>query len=134
MVVISRAGSMYCGHNIETTRCRVGRSAIFGTRHKFDAIYVKETRVGFSSLSFDSARRIQITQRRSFSGVGSKRGDRVIVAASPPTEDAVVITEPLTKKDLVDYLASGCKPKEKWRYSFYKKNHGNLFFYHIFVY
>lgn len=39
----------------------------------------------------------------------------VIVAASPITEDAVVATKPLTKQDLVGHLASGCKPKEKWR-------------------
>ncbi|KAG6480198.1 glutamate--cysteine ligase A, chloroplastic-like [Zingiber officinale] len=45
----------------------------------------------------------------------SGRGKSVVVDASPPTEDAVVITEPLTKDDLVRYLASGCKPKEKWR-------------------
>jgi len=47
------------------------------------------------------------------------RGGRVIVAASPPTEDAVVATDPLTKQDLVDYLASGCKPREKWRCPFH---------------
>lgn len=43
-----------------------------------------------------------------------KRCD-LVVAASPPTEDAVVDTEPLTKEDLVNYLVSGCKPKDKWR-------------------
>nr|GEX01445.1 glutamate--cysteine ligase, chloroplastic [Tanacetum cinerariifolium] len=48
-------------------------------------------------------------------GAKSKRGSHVIVAASPPTEDAMVATEPLTKEDLVAYLASGCKPKENWR-------------------
>ncbi|KAI8004896.1 hypothetical protein LOK49_LG08G03401 [Camellia lanceoleosa] len=32
-----------------------------------------------------------------------------------PLEDAVIATEPLTKEDLVAYLASRCKPKEKWR-------------------
>ncbi|KAI8010473.1 hypothetical protein LOK49_LG06G03473 [Camellia lanceoleosa] len=47
--------------------------------------------------------------------VSYKRGHRSIVNASPPTEDAVIATEPLTKEDLVAYLASGCKPKEKWR-------------------
>ncbi|KAG2370992.1 hypothetical protein LR48_Vigan05g222900 [Vigna angularis] len=35
------------------------------------------------------------------------RGGRVIVAASPPTKDVVVVTYPLTKKYIVDYLASG---------------------------
>lgn len=50
-------------------------------------------------------------------GVGGfGRGNRVVVAASPPTEDAAVMTEPLTKEDLVGYLASGCKAKEKWRF------------------
>lgn len=43
------------------------------------------------------------------------RGFRSIVAASPPTEDPVVAADPLTKEDLVNYLASGCKPKQKWR-------------------
>lgn len=38
-----------------------------------------------------------------------------IVAASPPGEEVAVRPEPLTKQDLVAYLASGCKPKEKWR-------------------
>lgn len=41
-----------------------------------------------------------------------------IVAASPPAEELAVRTEPLTKQDLVAYLASGCKPKEKWRSAF----------------
>ena len=37
------------------------------------------------------------------------------LAASPPTEDTLIATEPLTKEDLVSYLFSGCKPKENWR-------------------
>lgn len=45
----------------------------------------------------------------------AKRGNRLAMHASPPTEDPVVVTEPLTKEDLVGYLASGCKQKEKWR-------------------
>jgi hypothetical protein len=44
---------------------------------------------------------------------GRRRGGAV--AASPPTEEAVQMTEPLTKDDLVAYLVSGCKPKENWR-------------------
>lgn len=51
-------------------------------------------------------------------GVKSRRGNKAIVAASPPTDDAVVSTEPLTKEDLVAYLSSGCKPKENWRFLF----------------
>jgi len=46
-------------------------------------------------------------------GMGRRRGGAV--AASPPTEEAVQMTEPLTKEDLVAYLVSGCKPKENWR-------------------
>ncbi|XP_021818959.1 glutamate--cysteine ligase, chloroplastic-like, partial [Prunus avium] len=45
-----------------------------------------------------------------------QRGRRcAIVAASPPTEAAVIAAEPLTKEDLIRYLASGCKTKENWR-------------------
>ncbi|TVU22648.1 hypothetical protein EJB05_32362 [Eragrostis curvula] len=41
----------------------------------------------------------------------------IAVAASPPVEQAVRTedTEPLTKEDLVAYLASGCKPRHDWR-------------------
>ncbi|CAL9199821.1 glutamate--cysteine ligase A, chloroplastic-like isoform X2 [Musa acuminata AAA Group] len=46
---------------------------------------------------------------------GSRRAKRMVVAASPPTDDGVVVTEPLMKEDLVGYLNSGCKPKEMWR-------------------
>ncbi|KAI4326958.1 hypothetical protein L6164_019468 [Bauhinia variegata] len=114
MVLISRTGSPHCMRS-EIIRCKAGNNAfISSTRHKFDAFNVKKTCVGFSSL-WDSASKTQLSQKRLFALVGGKRGHKVIVAASPPTEDAVVVTEPLTKKDLVDYLASGCKPKEKWR-------------------
>ncbi|CAH8306502.1 unnamed protein product [Eruca vesicaria subsp. sativa] len=45
-----------------------------------------------------------------------KRGHQLIVAASPPTEETTVVeTEPLTREDLIAYLASGCKSKDKWR-------------------
>ncbi|KAL6626420.1 hypothetical protein ACP70R_030146 [Stipagrostis hirtigluma subsp. patula] len=41
---------------------------------------------------------------------------RFAVAASPPVEKAVrADSEPLTKEDLVAYLASGCKPRHDWR-------------------
>ena len=46
-------------------------------------------------------------------GVTAARGGGAgAVAASPPTEEAAQLTEPLTKEDLVAYLVSGCKPKE----------------------
>jgi glutamate--cysteine ligase len=51
----------------------------------------------------------------STAGWGRRRGRGGAVAASPPTEEAVQMTEPLTKEDLVAYLVSGCKPKENWR-------------------
>ncbi|RLM91591.1 glutamate--cysteine ligase B, chloroplastic-like [Panicum miliaceum] len=40
-----------------------------------------------------------------------------VAAASPLVEEAVRATEaePLTKEDLVAYLASGCKPRSDWR-------------------
>lgn len=49
--------------------------------------------------------------------VSSKRGNLCIVAASPPKKNDVAGQgrEALTRHDLVAYLASGCKPKEKWR-------------------
>jgi len=82
-------------------------------RRHFD----RETRASvsntFSCSTWDSAKKPSPTQRI------VTRGGRVIVAASPPTEDAVVVTDPLTKQDLVDYLASGCKPREKWRCHFH---------------
>ena len=37
------------------------------------------------------------------------------VSASPPTDEVAVETKRLTKEDLVNYLRSGCKPKEQWR-------------------
>ncbi|KAH0456122.1 hypothetical protein IEQ34_014029 [Dendrobium chrysotoxum] len=60
-----------------------------------------------------SAKRRQQGLRLEFPGAG--RGRQVTVAASPPAEDTTVLTEPLTKEDLVAYLASGCKKKEQWR-------------------
>lgn len=114
MVFVSRTGSMYCMRT-EMIRCKVENNVVVSARHKFDSSPAKKSCVGFPSLSSDSTRKILNSRKRNFSVVGSKRGHTVIVAASPPTEDAVVATEPLTKKDLVEYLASGCKPKEKWR-------------------
>ncbi|KAK9927207.1 hypothetical protein M0R45_024403 [Rubus argutus] len=72
--------------------------------------------IGFSFSSFYSttARKTQFLHFDN--NAGHKRGLKsVIVAASPITENAVVATKPLTKEDLVGHLASGCKPKEKWR-------------------
>ncbi|KAI7988361.1 hypothetical protein LOK49_LG13G01165 [Camellia lanceoleosa] len=75
---------------------------------------MKETCISFQSLPSNSTKTMWSLHLDS-AGVWYKKGQHAIVAASPPTEDAVIAAEPLTKEDLVGYLASGCKPKEKWR-------------------
>ncbi|KAK4338416.1 hypothetical protein RND71_042903 [Anisodus tanguticus] len=90
MALMSQAGSSQCIYS-EKIRCIGG--------HNMEMFKMKEICSG-----------VHISSRNS-----SKRGRLEIVAASPPTEDAVVAAEPLTKEDLVGYLASGCKSKEKWR-------------------
>lgn len=46
----------------------------------------------------------------------SRRRGFLAIRASAPAEELVsTATEPLTKQDLVDFIASGCKPKHKWR-------------------
>eukprot|EP00850_Spirogloea_muscicola_P007927 SM000041S15486 [mRNA] locus=s41:344872:351336:- [translate_table: standard] len=42
-----------------------------------------------------------------------------VVSASPPTEDVAVAAAPLTIDDMVGYLKSGCKPKDKWSFQKY---------------
>uniref|UniRef100_A0A166JB17 Glutamate--cysteine ligase n=1 Tax=Daucus carota subsp. sativus TaxID=79200 RepID=A0A166JB17_DAUCS len=79
-----------------------------------EASRIKGSCVSFASLTCDERNPLQNLRSEGIR-LGRKRGQHVIVAASPPTEDAVVATEPLTKEDLVAYLASGCKPKEEWR-------------------
>ncbi|CAL5354641.1 unnamed protein product [Camellia sinensis] len=75
----------------------------------------KETCTSFLSLSSNYTTTMHGLHLDS-ARVSYKRGHRAIVNASPPTEDAVIATQPLTKEDLMAYLASGCKSKEKWRY------------------
>jgi glutamate--cysteine ligase len=73
------------------------------------------SRVAVARVSPDGAGR---RGRPGFAAVGRPAAGRRrggAVAASPPTEEAVQMTEPLTKDDLVAYLVSGCKPKENWR-------------------
>ncbi|XP_047165992.1 glutamate--cysteine ligase, chloroplastic-like [Vigna umbellata] len=79
------------------------------SRRHFDRETKASAANTLSCSAWVSAKKPSPTQRI------ATRGGRVIVAASPPTEDAVVVTDPLTKQDLVDYLASGCKPRENWR-------------------
>lgn len=104
MALISQTGSSYCI-----------RTEVFSRAGNVEASKLKDNCVGFSSFSCNSARKTQILHMDN-AGVGLKRCGSVVVAASPPTEDAVIATEPLMKEDLVAYLASGCKPKEAWRY------------------
>ncbi|XP_022929020.1 glutamate--cysteine ligase, chloroplastic-like [Cucurbita moschata] len=112
MALVSNTGSI---HRIGagTVRYR-GGSMAFNLPTHMESLKMKDNPIGSSSLSCSSG---NITHGLHVDRVrmASKLGGRVIVAASPPTEDATVATEPLTKEDLVAYLASGCKPKEKWR-------------------
>lgn len=83
-----------------------------------ESLKMKENPIGSSSLSCSYGNSAHDLHKDGARMMASKRGGSVIVAASPPTEDATVVTEPLTKEDLVAYLASGCKPKENWRLIF----------------
>lgn len=113
MALLPQASPSYCTH-AEGIRFKAGNNAVFGMINIGKASKIKEFRAGFLSLFSNSGKKTQIMRIDGF-GIGRKQGHQVIVAASPPTEDAVIATEPLTKQDLVDYLASGCKPKENWR-------------------
>lgn len=69
-----------------------------------------------SSYYYYCSRRSLSTKSSVLNHSVSKRGNQLIVAASPPpTDEAVVATEPLSREDLIAYLASGCKSKDKWR-------------------
>ncbi|CAN1253824.1 Glutamate--cysteine ligase, chloroplastic [Linum perenne] len=98
----------------EVMHCKGGQGGFFLAAQRRDSSKLRETGLRVSSSSYESTNKCGMLRLDS-SIKGHKRGRNVIVAASPPTEDAVVATEPLTKEDLVGYLASGCKPKEKWR-------------------
>lgn len=113
MALVSQAGPSNCIRT-EIIRCKAGNHAGFSMTNNMEASKMKELCAGFSSLSCNSAKKAQMLHVDG-PGVGCKRGHRVIVAASPPTEDAVIAAEPLTRQDLIDYLASGCKPKTNWR-------------------
>ncbi|KAL7165352.1 hypothetical protein ACSBR2_041112 [Camellia fascicularis] len=90
----------------ENVRCIPGYSLVSNK--------MKETCTSFLSIPSNSTKTMQSLHLDS-SGVWYKRGHRAIVNAAPPTEDAVIATEPLTKEDLVRHHASGCKTKENWR-------------------
>lgn len=117
MALISQTSPSYYYTHAEGIRFKAGNNVVLSMIKNVEASKMKEIRAGFLSSSCNSAKKAHITHIDG-PGVGSKRGHQVIVAASPPTEDSVIATDPLTKEDLVSYLASGCKPKEKWRYSY----------------
>lgn len=114
MALISQTGSSYCTRT-EMFQNKYGQNVVFSRATNIEAYKMKESFIGFSSLSCNSGRKTHILHTDN-AGAGQKRHHSVTVAASPPTEDAVIATEPLSKEDLVGYLASGCKPKEAWRY------------------
>nr|KJB37542.1 hypothetical protein B456_006G209400 [Gossypium raimondii] len=113
MALVSKAGSSYCIRS-DITRGRTGQNVAFGVVNNVEAPIMKEKSIKISSLSCKNARVAQFFPLETV-GFRSKGRNSVIVAASPPTEDALIAIEPLTKQDLVGYLASGCKSKEKWR-------------------
>lgn len=44
------------------------------------------------------------------------------------TDTAVVVNEPPTKDDLINYLLSGCKPKNQWRYYLIAKRYFSTYY------
>ena len=113
MALISKGCLSYC-IQAEMMRIKSGQAVVFNMASNLEASKMKEKFSGLSLLSCTSAKKTNILQI-DCAGLGRKRGHHVVVAASPPTDDAVIVAEPLTKEDLVAYLASGCKSKEKWR-------------------
>nr|GME17432.1 glutamate--cysteine ligase, chloroplastic [Ipomoea batatas] len=111
MALMSQSGPSYGMHS-EVVKCKGGCNSVVNSMEMFKR---NEIFFGFSSSSRSSSKGMQ-GLRLDCSGAGSRRGHGgLTVAASPPTEDVVTAAEPLTKEDLVGYLASGCKTKEKWR-------------------
>ncbi|CAA7060160.1 unnamed protein product [Microthlaspi erraticum] len=111
MALLSQAGGSYtipsgpvCSKN--------GTKAVSGGVRNLDVLRMKEAYVSSYSRSLSTK---SMLFHSSQSVKRSKRGNQLVVAASPPTEEAVVATEPLTREDLIAYLASGCKTKDKWR-------------------
>ena len=93
IMVVSASGTKLAGHGVGQCRSLGHPNA--------DFVGAKAKLVQFGALGG----RVGVNQRR--------RG--CIVAASPPKDDGIRSGEPLTREDLVGYLASGCKPKERWR-------------------
>lgn len=109
MALLSQAGGSY---TVVPLGCsKTGTKSVSGGVRNLDVLRMKEAFVSSYSRSLSTKSMLLRSVKR------SKRGHQLIVAASPPTEEAVVATEPLTREDLIAYLASGCKTKDKYRYS-----------------
>lgn len=116
MALTSLSGPSYCVQS-QTMKCKtLQHNVVYSFTNNIEESKVKEVFFGLRSSSTNSTKP-QRSLHLDGTG-GRRRGHRVVIAASPRTEDVVVATEPLTKDDLVGYLASGCKPKEKWRFNF----------------
>ncbi|XVF52895.1 hypothetical protein PTKIN_Ptkin05aG0055100 [Pterospermum kingtungense] len=114
MALVSKACPSYCIRS-DVARGRTSLTVAFGAVDNVEATTMKEKSVSFYSLSCNNPKIAKVFPLETV-GFRSKRRNSVTVAASPPTEDdAVIAKEPLTKEDLVGYLASGCKAKENWR-------------------
>ncbi|XP_057763781.1 glutamate--cysteine ligase, chloroplastic-like [Salvia miltiorrhiza] len=98
----------------EVIQCKTRHNGVNTFANRVDSARRKETFLCLRS-SLWSSLKVKPSSCSAGTGVGRRLRRHVIVGASPPTEDAVISTEPLTKEDLVGYLASGCKPKENWR-------------------
>ncbi|CAI5936951.1 unnamed protein product [Closterium sp. NIES-65] len=98
--------------NMATCSLAVGGSiaAVFGKHLVIDSTAIAPSRIGCPQKPSSAAGKCSSVSRQR-----RRVGGRGVVAASPPTEEVEVRTEPLTKEDLVNYLRSGCKPKDKWR-------------------
>ncbi|KAK6137464.1 hypothetical protein DH2020_028821 [Rehmannia glutinosa] len=113
MALMSHPSSSHCIHS-EIIQCKSRHNGVNSFANTMESTKNKDIVFGLRPPSRSS---MKLTQSWSLDGTEMRqgRGHLVTVAASPPTEDAVIASEPLTKEDLVGYLASGCKPKEKWR-------------------
>ncbi|KAL0393541.1 UNVERIFIED_CONTAM: Glutamate--cysteine ligase, chloroplastic [Sesamum latifolium] len=103
MALMSYSGSSHCIHS-ETTQCKSRYNGVNSFADKMEAAKTKGIIFGLRPASWNS---LKATKGWSLDGseVGQRRGHWVTAAASPPTEDAVIATEPLTKEELVGYLA-----------------------------
>ncbi|KAG7621478.1 Glutamate--cysteine ligase GCS2 [Arabidopsis suecica] len=109
MALLSQAGGSYTVVPSGVCSKTGTKAVVSGGVRNLDVLRMKEAFGSSYSRSLSTKSMLLHSVKR------SKRGHQLIVAASPPTEEAVVATEPLTREDLIAYLASGCKTKDKYR-------------------